>query len=134
VGNPYDHNKTTVAKQLEALLLQEPMRQFLYEIPDAFTTGAGGLRAYNRFRTSFRILEVHLSVSAAVAGSAVIVDVNVNGTTIFTTQANRPQIAVGAEEGASTTIDGPAFEPGDYFTVDVDQGSGSDLAVCILVG
>jgi hypothetical protein len=129
----YPNVLTTLVKRLRPLLAGGP-HQFIYEQPGAFTANAGGLRAYNRFGQTFTTLEVHLSVSAEVAGSAVIVDVNVNGTTVFTDQGNRPQIAVGQFTGASVAIDVVAFAHDDYFTVDVDQGAGTDLAVVILVG
>jgi hypothetical protein len=136
-----DHNLTTLAARLRPLILGTVerssgvgKRQFIYELPDAFTTDTGGLRSYNRFGSTLTIQEVHLSVSAAVAGSAVIVDVHKNGTTIFSTQGNRPQIGVGNNTGSSSSIDVTSFAHGDYLTVDVDQGSGTDLAVVILVG
>lgn len=64
---------------------------------------------------------------SAPAGSAIILDVNKGGTTIFTTQANRPTIAAAAT--TATTAGEPEvtdFSAGDVFTVDVDQvGSGT---------
>jgi hypothetical protein len=73
-------------------------------------------------------------VGTAPTGSAVIVDVNKNGTTVFTTQSNRPQIADGQySSGVVTAVEVAPFVAGDYFTVDIDQvGStiaGSDLTV-----
>jgi hypothetical protein len=144
MGNLDEHNLTTLAARLRPLILGmvenasnvgggSVSHQFIYELPDAFTVDTGGLRAYNRFGSAFTAAEVHLSVSSAVAGTAIIVDVHKNGTTIFSTQANRPQIAVGQYAGYSTTIDDPALQHGDYYTVDVDQGTGTDLAVVILI-
>jgi hypothetical protein len=48
------------------------------------------------------------------------VDVNKNGTTIFTTQANRPTIAIGANTALGTP-DITALAQNDYLTFDVDQ-------------
>jgi hypothetical protein len=64
------------------------------------------------------------------------VDVNHNGTTIFTTQSNRPTIAASGFYDESGTADGDVtVAAGEYLTVDVDQvGStiaGSDLTVGI---
>lgn len=82
-----------------------------------------------------------ISVAAAVntpsTGTSIICDVNKNGTTIFTTQANRPTIAInGHATTSSPTPDVTAFVAGDYLTVDIDQiGSGtagSDLVVQVL--
>jgi hypothetical protein len=79
------------------------------------------------------IVKVKLVVKTAPTGAAIIVDVNKNGTTIFTTQGNRPQIAAGATTGDSGTPDVTALAEGDKLTIDVDQiGStiaGADLTV-----
>jgi hypothetical protein len=75
------------------------------------------------------------SLGTAPTGAAAIVDVNRNGTTIFTTQANRPTIAAGTNADLSSTPDVTALAAGDYLTVDIDQvGStfaGSGLTVQI---
>lgn len=77
-------------------------------------------------------------VGTAPTGAALIVDVNKNGTTIFTTQANRPTIAV---SGVSATLAGLpdvlTFAAGDLLSIDIDQvGStvaGANLGFSILV-
>ena len=74
-----------------------------------------------------KILAVKACSLTTPVGSSIILDVNKGGTTIFTTQANRPTIAV------TTTTATLAGEPevvnfvaGDVITVDVDQiGSGT---------
>jgi hypothetical protein len=82
---------------------------------------------------SLTITKVKLVVKTAPTGQAIIVDVNKNGTTIFTTQGNRPQIAAGATTGDSGTPDVTSLAEGDKLTVDIDQiGSGTagaDLTV-----
>lgn len=94
-------------------------------------TGAG------RFRFPFPVvlLAVSAAVGTAPTGAAVLADVNKNGTTIFTTQGNRPNIAVSTNAAAETTPDVTAMAVGDYLTVDVDQiGStvaGADLTVIV---
>jgi hypothetical protein len=79
------------------------------------------------------ITKVKLVVKTAPTGAAIIVDVNKNGTTIFTTQGNRPQIAIGATTGDSGTPDVTSLAEGDKITFDLDQiGSGTagaDLTV-----
>jgi hypothetical protein len=56
-----------------------------------------------------------------------------NGTTIFSTQANRPTIAASAFVDASAIPNTLVIPAGNYLTVDIDQvGStviGSDLTV-----
>jgi len=79
------------------------------------------------------IIKVKICVKTAPTGAAIIVDVNKAGTTIFTTQANRPTIAIGATSGDSGTPDVTALAEGDKLTIDIDQvGStiaGADLTV-----
>jgi hypothetical protein len=95
------------------------------------SVGAGGARYY--FNRAVTITNVRASVGTAPTTQSIIVDVNKNGTTIFTTQGNRPTIAAGANTDATSTPDVTAFAAGDYMTVDVDQVGtgtvGADLTV-----
>jgi len=79
------------------------------------------------------ITKVKLVVKTAPTGAAIIVDVNKNGITIFTTQGNRPQITAGQYTGDSGTPDVTSLAEGDKLTIDIDQvGSGTagaDLTV-----
>ncbi|MEO6513849.1 MAG: hypothetical protein ABIR37_04135 [Candidatus Saccharimonadales bacterium] len=91
-------------------------------------------RLYNDTGTAWTILSVRASIGVAPTGASVIVDVNTNGTTIFTTQANRPTIAAAANtSGKITNMNVTTVANGDYLTVDIDQvGSttpGTDLTV-----
>lgn len=72
---------------------------------------------------------------SAPTGADLIVDINKNGTTIFTTQANRPKISAGSNSGESGTPNITAFAKGDRLSVDIDQtpaGAGNDLLVTII--
>lgn len=74
------------------------------------------------------------TTSTPITGEALVVDVNKNGTTVFTTQANRPSITASANsETATTAPDVTAVAAGDRITVDIDfVGSlvaGADLVV-----
>jgi hypothetical protein len=93
------------------------------------------------FRSPGTVLSVTAAVGTAPTGADLIVDVNKNGTTIFTTQANRPTIVDG-NEISDPAVPDPledsgvlTLAPGDYLTVDVDQvGSsvpGADLTVTV---
>ena len=84
------------------------------------------------------IKKISARVGTTSAGSSIIVDINKNGTTIFTTQANRPTIA--AASVIATLAGTPeilTFAAGDLLSVDIDQiGSGtagSNLGVSVLV-
>jgi hypothetical protein len=96
------------------------------------TVKAGTSRYY--LEEARTVVKVRASVGTAPTGAAILVDVNKNGTTIFTTQANRPSIAISGNT-ATGTPQVTALAAGDYLTVDVDQvGStvaGSDLTVQI---
>jgi hypothetical protein len=67
------------------------------------------------------ILGVTASAGAAPTGEDIILDVNKNGTTVFTTQANRPTIPDGTYAATETVPDVVAIVEGDYLTMDRDQ-------------
>jgi hypothetical protein len=67
---------------------------------------------------------VYASLPEANTGSC-IVDVHKNGTTIFTTQANRPTVTAGFVS-AEKVPDVTALSAGDYFECIIDQvGAGT---------
>ena len=82
------------------------------------------------------IVKVKVVVKTAPTGATLIVDVNKNGTTIFTTQGGRPSIAIGDTTDDSDTPDVTALAETDKITVDIDQvGStvaGADLTVEVI--
>lgn len=67
------------------------------------------------------INNVIASVTTAPVTSAVIVDIHKNGTTIFTTQSNRPEIAVGTLDDLTAVPDVTSFSQNDVFTCHIDQ-------------
>lgn len=101
------------------------------------------------------LVSVSLAAGTAPAGADLIIDVNKNGTTVFTTQANRPKIVDGQTVGnadikpaltaGTNYIYTPypsakplgVFAKGDKITVDVDQvGSGtagSNLGIVLVL-
>jgi hypothetical protein len=84
------------------------------------------------------VIEVYGYVETAPTGSAIIVDVNLNGTSIWNTNpSNRLTINAGSQTGSSTTFDTSNFSKNDRLTIDIDQvGSGTageDLSVCIRI-
>jgi hypothetical protein len=99
-------------------------------------TGTGTLRIYNCLGRTVTISKVMLCVATAPTGAAIVVDVHLDGITLFTNQANRPQIVEAANTGQSTTIENNSWADGHYLTVDIDQiGSivaGSDMTVHII--
>jgi|GEM_PF-6564949 len=83
------------------------------------------------------VVDVRAYVDTAPTGAALIVDVNKNGTTLFTTQDNRPTVAISGNASTAVVPDVPAVAAGDRITIDVDQiGSvvaGSDVYVSVTI-
>lgn len=79
---------------------------------------------------------VRASVGTPPRGGSVIVDVNRNGTSIFTNQATRPTIAAGAYTATGTPAV-VALRAGDFLTVDVDAvgitNPGADITVSVTI-
>ena len=115
-----------------------PRHVFHHYIADALTTGTVKWRWVVPF--SCKILDVICdSNTAGSGGTSDIVDVNVNGTTIYTTQANRPTLLSG-DTGMFTEAgepELPSLVAGDILTFDVDQVASTGSAVfsiAIIVG
>lgn len=107
--------------------------QITFSYPGPLAVGAGQARFY--VTSAGAVTNVVASVGTAPTGSSVIVDVNKNGSTLFTTQAARPTIAASAFVDTSSVPAVTALAVDDWITVDIDQvGStvaGSDLTVTI---
>jgi hypothetical protein len=85
----------------------------------------------------YTVTGVYLTVGTAPATTAILVDIEKNGTTIFTEQDNRPTIAAaGVEGGPGEAPDVTALVVGDYLTYSIDQiGTGTvgaDLVVVVV--
>ncbi len=132
---------TAASGQSTGLAWTTPTYQVVFPFSRAgdVSVQAGTARLYNDTGRTLTIQAVRASVGTAPTGQDLIVDVDVDGTTIFTTQANRPTIADGTNtSGKVTDADVVALPDGHYLTVDVDQvGSGTagaDLTVTIVAG
>lgn len=128
----------TVLVALEhSLAPQKLPREAVFLILDTLETNYGKIKLYNLTGQTLTLEKVFLSVNTAPQGSSIIADINKNGTTIFTTQTNRPTILESELTGYTTTLDITTWEDGSYLTMDIDQiGSstpGADLT-CIVVG
>jgi hypothetical protein len=98
----------------------------------ALTVHTGVRKIRNDTGRDLTLLSVRGALDVAPTGSDAILDVHKNGTTIFTTQANRPTFAIGSDDtGKVTNMDVVTWLDTQYLTLDVDQiGStvaGSDL-------
>lgn len=76
-----------------------------------------------------------LEVGTAPTGAALICDIHKNGTTLWTTQANRPTIAISGTSAAITSPDVTSIAQGDRLLLMIDQvGStvaGKDLSLTL---
>jgi len=76
-------------------------------------------------------------VKTAPAAQAIIFDINLNGSTIWSTQDDRVRIAAAANLGSQTSFDTTTFSVGDILTLDVDQVGtgtvGADATVEIVI-
>lgn len=82
------------------------------------------------------ITEVRLAVSTAPTDADLIIDINKNGTTLYTTQANRPTVAASGTSATATDPDVTNLAVGDILSLDIDQiGStiaGANLSVIVI--
>lgn len=103
-----------------------------FSIPGAQTTGTNKAPSII-MPYGATIQKAYAYARTAPTGAALIFDINKNGTTIWTTQANRLQIAATANSGTQTSFDVTALAENDRLDLDVDQiGStiaGSDVTV-----
>jgi len=102
----------------------------------------GALATGTNFRAmvaggAFEIALVYIYCKTPGSASSTIVDVNLNGTTIFTTQGNRPELAYNDADqvAVSGTPEVTTVAAGDVLTWDIDQiGTGAeDLTVVVIL-
>lgn len=124
------------AAELRAILLGELEKVISWSYAGTIAVTTGKARWYAD--RAYTIEKVRASVDTQPTGAAIRVDVNKNGTTIFTTQGNRPDIAVSTNTDEANNPDVTALAAGDYLTVDIDViGStiaGADLTVQVVLG
>jgi hypothetical protein len=112
------------------------IHQGIFTAVDNIFVGAGTLRLYNSLGSIKTISKVLAAVDTPPGGSAIIVDIKNNGTSIFTETSHRPTIAIGANVGVSTNIDNPTWAVDTYLTMDIVQVgstvSGANLTVHIV--
>lgn len=90
-----------------------------FTVSGSLITGTGQSRWYAP--DALTINNVLVSVGTAPTGSSLIFDVNKNGTTVFTTQANRPTITASSNTDLTSAPDVTSLSAGDYLTIDIDQ-------------
>lgn len=99
----------------------------------SLATSTGGARWYNDTGQALTIRSVRASVGTAPDGGDIVVDVNVNGVSIFSSPAAQPTIPDGGNTSGPVVPAVTTVPSGGYITVDIDQvGSvdpGADLTV-----
>lgn len=67
------------------------------------------------------IVKAWAKAQTGPVGADLIFDINLNGTTIWSTQANRLKIVDGATSGNQTAFNTTSVAAGDLLTIDIDQ-------------
>jgi len=95
------------------------------DVRSTLTVGPGTSKVPNVTGRTLTLVAVRVDVGTAPTGASLIVDVNKNGSTIFTTQASRPTVGASALFASSGAIDVTSWASNETLTVDIDQvGSG----------
>lgn len=100
---------------------------FVVTLKSLGTLTAAAFKDGIRMAHDFEITDIRASVVTAPTGAALNLDVNKNGTTLFTTQANRPIVAIAGTTSSHTAPDVTTGVEGDVLSLDVDQ-IGSTIA------
>jgi hypothetical protein len=129
----YADGKIYYKDSLNAIVNFKDKQVQVFTILGGLSVGAGVSRFYPS--STIKITNVRASVNTAPTGASVIIDVLKNGTTIFTTQANRPAIAISTNVSSLAVPNITSLTSSDYLTINVSQvGStipGSDLTVLV---
>lgn len=115
-GSPHTHDYGSIVFPVNGVL------SVATNVPNAFV-----------FPNAATISEWYVYLKTTGSAGSSIFDIHKNGTTIFTTQANRPTVAFNDANGwAVATPDITSFVAGDVLTFDIDQAAtGAADAVCV---
>jgi hypothetical protein len=109
-------------------------RAFAWYVSGTLTTGTNFGPRYV-VPQSMTIVKCWLIARTGPSSQAILIDINKNGSTIWSSQGNRGTIASGATTGNTTTFNTTALSAGDYLDFDIDQvGSGTagvDLTIVL---
>lgn len=95
-----------------------------FSIGGVLAPGARNFRWYPPY--AITIVSFRLALGVTPSGSAVILDVNRDATTVFTDPGNRPQVAGGANVGTAVTPAVTSVSTSQYLQVEVDQVGSTD--------
>lgn len=135
--SPGDNDTSLATTAFVTAAVAAAARSAVFKIPSTLAGGfTGATRLYNDTGATWTILSVRATVETQPSGGSVVVDVNKNGTTIFTNQAHRPTILTATNtSGKVTNADVTSVADGDYITVDVDSTTSpaADLTLTLVV-
>lgn len=89
-------------------------------IEGEIATIVGDQRFYNPAGVDLEIVQVSVGQSIGPSGGPNIYDLNVNGTTVFTNQSNRPTVAIEGHQATVGAIDVTLWPSDGYISWDVD--------------
>lgn len=109
-------------------------RAFTFYVEGTLTTGTNKGPRYVAPQ-ALTIVKCWLIVRTAPTGANLTIDINKNGSTIWSTQGNRATITAAATSGNTTTFNTTALAAGDYVDLDLDvvgsSVAGVDLTVVL---
>lgn len=108
-------------------------KAIVIEVPDVLSVGE--VAGYCPVPYPLTITGVKVFALTGPTDDDLIIDINKNGTTIYTTQANRPTILDGDTSAVADLPDDLDLAEDDMITIDIDQigstDAGANLAVVI---
>lgn len=114
--------------------ISEGRPTFLATIAGSLATGTSLTPVLPVHRT-LTIIKVFAIIKTGPTDADLIFDINKNGATIWSTQADRLKITAGNTSGSQTSFNTTALADEDWFTIDIDQiGStiaGADVSLYI---
>ncbi len=129
VSTIFNAGSDTITIVVDATLTFSEHPAVFIQADDVSTTMAiEDIRLYNFSGFPATIIDASCAVNTTPTTDAVIIDINLDGTTIFTTQANRPQIEAGDNVGTSGTPDITEMSNGSSIQIEIDQTDSGDTA------
>jgi hypothetical protein len=121
---------------LKTMLAIVSMREFTFVLHRGENATTGTAKTNTLVvSTPMTIVECYAYAKTAPTGAGLVFDINKNGTTIWTNQANRITIADGENLGNQTSFDVTTLAENDLLSIDIDViGStvaGSDITVLL---
>lgn len=127
-------DQTQVQIAVSGIMASPTAHLIAWNAPGALAVKTGEGKFYFPVRAT--LVGVSAVLENGPTGDSFIIDLNKNGTSVWTDQSKRPEILEGSTvSGEVTDIDLPTIEVGDQLSVDIDQvGStwpGDDLTVTV---